>query len=76
MGNKPYPEFVTGMHNDRASKLTEEQARDIILNCHTYDDDRVFGEKYGIHRTSVRHIRQRHRWTWLWERMQAAGEVC
>jgi len=51
------------------SKLTEEQATDIILNCDSKDLDEVYAIKYGLSPVYVKNLRAGKNWADLRSRL-------
>lgn len=67
--------FDTGLRSgmpgesNGSSKLTNDDAREVILMCVKGLTNKHIGSKFGIHPNYVSLIRHKRRWTWLWEEM-------
>lgn len=57
----------------RNSKLSDEQAADIILNCKDASQDAEYARKYGLKPTTVGHIRRGRVWCKLRAKLEGRG---
>lgn len=46
----------------RTRKLTEEQVAEAILGSHSWDDDKMFAERFGVSPYTIRRIRTKVDW--------------
>ena len=67
--------FAPGSHNSLSAKLSEDEAKEVILHCHDSATDREFAAKFGVHPYTIYQIRRCKRWVWLWDKMEQAGEI-
>ena len=54
----------------RSSKLTVEQATDVILHCTKPSQDAKFAEEYDVEERWIKKMREKKAWYWLHQKLE------